>query len=77
MYPHVTQFETRTMQIDDEIRVRAQREALRRPTQAPGPPRLRARMIARLVRAAVGALVAFFRAETRQRPVPSHPVYWP
>ena len=36
MYPHVTQFETRTMQIHNEIRVRAEREALRRPTRTPG-----------------------------------------
>jgi len=77
MYPHVTQFETRTMQILDEIRVRAEREALRRPTQASGPPRLRATMIARLIRAAVGALAAYFRAEARHRPEPGHPVYWP
>ena len=74
MYPHVTQFETRTMQILDEIRVRAEREALRRTTQA---PRLRATMIARLISAGVGRLAAFLRAETQHRPVPGHPVYWP
>jgi hypothetical protein len=48
MYPHVTQFETRTMQILDEIRVRAEREALRRPTQAPGHIALRRRILCRL-----------------------------
>lgn len=36
MYPHVTQFEARRMQILDEIRVQAEREALRRPARTPG-----------------------------------------
>src|SRR5262249_37578142 len=35
MYPHVTQFETRTIQIRDEIPLQAELEALRRPTQTP------------------------------------------
>ena len=48
MYPHVTQFETRTMQIHDEIRVRAEREALRRPTRTPGRVALPRRILYRL-----------------------------
>jgi hypothetical protein len=48
MHPHVTQFETRIMQIHDEIRVRAEREALRLPTRTPGRRALPRRILYRL-----------------------------
>jgi len=48
MYPHVTQFETRTMQIRDEIRVQAEREALSRPTRTPRHIALPRRILYRL-----------------------------
>lgn len=47
MYAHVTQFETRTMQILDEIRVRAEREALR-PRRTPRHLALSRRILCKL-----------------------------
>ena len=48
MYPHVTQFETRRTQILDEIRVREEREALRRPARTPGHVALPRRILCKL-----------------------------
>jgi hypothetical protein len=49
MYPRVTQFETRDQLIRDEIRVRREREALRRPARMATSPAL-PRRIARKLR---------------------------
>ena len=65
MYPHVTQFETRTIQIRDEIRVRAEREALRRPTRTPRRTALPRRILCRLRFAGLAGVIR------------DQPIVWP